>query len=279
MRNTMVAEDQTLHSSRPAKLRSVHLFLLCLLAGCGSLELQSHWRDHEVVIDGKNTEWYGFSVVLDKERVSASLLNDEDYLYIGLVVTDRGLQRQIMRQGITFWFDRNGSDDKKFGIRFPLGFSRPGFSRDKMGERGGSDQQRENVSDGSSELEIYRLGGEQHQRMTMAQASGIEARFHTLHDTLMYELKVPLADNASHPFAIDTTPGSVIGVGVESSHDFEKPPEGTVEGEGGRGGFGGRGGGGRRNGFGGGEPGSSGSPEPLKVWAKVQLAVKDSSSQ
>jgi len=258
-------------------------FLLCLLPGCGTLELKSLWRDREVVVDGKNTEWTGALTALEDKQTSIGLLNDGDYLYIGLTSADQNLQRQAMRRGITFWFDRDGGEDKKFGIHFPIGFG--GFGPPQGGRANEEERERHPQVESSEgltdELEIYGPAAGESHRMTMAQTGGIEARLGTSDGILVYELKVPLMDNGPHMFAIGTKTGASIGVGVEtlSNRSFERPPEDSPGyGSGRGGGFGGRGGRGR-GGSGGGRPRSGEQAEPLKVWAKVQLAAETSSSR
>lgn len=246
------------------------------MAGCGTLELKSHWRDREIIIDGKNTEWNGYLTALeDDKQTSVGLLNDDTYLYVGVVTSNPTLQRQIMRGGITLWFDREGGQDKKFGIHYPLGLGRitPQSPDRGTGDAQGQEPRAVNSEDFSGDVEITGpVAGEVH-RMTMAQTGGIEARFHTDDGVMVYELKVPLMDNGPHLFAIGTKPGAPIGMGLETmtARSFERPAE-ESQGYGGgrRGGFGGRGG---RGGPGGPRMRSGQMPEPLKVWAKVQLAV------
>jgi len=260
----------------------VLIFLLCLLAGCGTLELKSPWRDREVVVDGKNTEWRGSLTALDDKQSSIGLLNDGEYLYIGLTSTNQNLQRQVMRRGITFWFDRDGGKGKKFGIHFPIDSGRFGPPRGGRADEGEREPhpQRENFEVLSDELEIYGPAEGESHRMTMAQTGGIEARIGTSDGILVYELKIPLMDNGPHLFAIGTKTGASIGVGVEtlSNRSFERPPgDSPGYGDGRGGGFGGRGGRGR-GGFGSGRSRSGEQAEPLKVWAKVQLSAETSSS-
>jgi hypothetical protein len=92
------------------------------MAGCGMIDLKSHWRNRPVVIDGKNTEWGNSLVLLDDKETSIGILNDSDFIYIGLVSTNRNLRNQVVRRGITFWFDVEGGKDEKFGVHYPLDF-------------------------------------------------------------------------------------------------------------------------------------------------------------
>ena len=280
---------------------------LCLMAGCKTLEFTSRWKNKDVVIDGKNTEWKDSLYALDEHETSVGLINDERFLYIGLITINRDYQRQIMRSGLTVWFDRKGGEDKKFGIHYPLGFGGSGSQqglRQNTGDEGssgeaGGDRPAESQMDNPrplfDELEIYGPGDGEHHRMTAAETGGIDVRVGITNGVLVYELKIPLADNGSTAFAIGTKAGMQIGVGLESSNGRGAAPSGSGEGGEGRGGGmgggrgggtgGGRGGGmggGRGGGMGGGRGGggsrSGGQAEPLGVWAKVHLAVHDTSS-
>ena len=274
----------------------IPIFILSF-EGCGqTLQLTSHWKNREVIIDGKNTEWKDTLVALDDHGTSVGLLNDGRYIFIGLMTVNRDIQRQIMRSGLTFWFDPMGGKDKKFGVHYPLGFGGAGFQGGNRSEAGGNSEGRESEDSGerqrpfepetswtsSDELEIYGPGEEVHHRMTIAETGGIDVRVRTSNGVLVYELKVPLADNGPQPFAIGTKPGALIGVGVESSNTrVERSLQGESDagGEGrghGRRGSGGRGGGERG---GGGGQRSGGQTEPLSIWAKVQLAPQDSVSR
>jgi hypothetical protein len=266
------------------------LLILLLLASCGGKEYTSRWRKGDITIDGKNTEWRDSLIVIDDKETSVGIVNDDEFLYIFLTSTDRGVARQILMRGLTLWFDRDGGNDKKFGIRYPLGMA------GNVARNGGrmdadsvvTDNRREQMARVPDELEIYNSAESEPHRMAISESGGIEAKYHMSEDTLVYELKVPLTDNM-HPFAIGAKAGSFIGVGLDSKGTGEmQRPRGEGEenrapggGYGGRRGVGMGGGGGRRGGFGGGSnrPGTGVQPEPLDVWGKLKLAEKDLSSQ
>ncbi len=296
--NTMSPAKNSAHSSCPGNSRSdrivrwkLHYPLIALLlfsAGCGMIDLTSRWRNHPVLIDGKNTEWGNNLSLLDDRETSIGIFNDSSFIYIGVITTNRNLRSQILRRGIVFWFDKEGGKDETFGIHYPVGGG--GFRQpQEPGMEEDAQPMTARIEPSSEELEIEGPGKDDHHTMTVAEAGGIEARFHATSEFVVYELKVPLSDNGSHPFAIGTKPGEKIGVGVETSNTpaAEKPAEGfsgAGRGEGGGGGgFGGGGygggGRGRRGGGGGGGRGSSGGKlESFKMWAKVQLAASDTAS-
>jgi hypothetical protein len=246
------------------------------LAGCGTEQIPSHWRDRPIVIDGKNTEWQGLLQPLGEKGTSVAVTNDSSFVYLALATNNHDVQRLILRHGVTVWLDRKGGKEKGFGIHYPLGFG--GFkprSEDQPSE--GTDIRMPTLSAGASdELEI--LGGNdgQKSRMTMAQASGIEIRYGIEHDTLVYEMKVPLFDNGRTPFAIGTQAGATIGAGIvaQAERGEGRPPaEGRQGGEGSPTGTGRHGGGGRQGGEPGrGRPNESAGSQSFDVWATVRLS-------
>ena len=259
------------------------LFGVCCMAGCGSIELKSHWRDRDILIDGKNTEWRESLYSLDDQKLSVGLFNDEDFLYIGLLTNDRDLQRLISRRGLTLWFDKDGGEEQKFGVHYPVGFRGPGASREENPEGEEPEAQRESPPEASGDLEIIGPGEGGRHKMTILETGGIEVKLENSSGVLVYEIKVPLSEIGSHPFTIGAKTGSIIGVGLETAGSRDRqgsPDEATGERSGRSGGLrGGGGGGGRRRGGGGSERSGGGQPEPLKVWARVQLAEKGSASQ
>ncbi len=282
-------DSKNLSRIKQLNFQNVLIVSLCFMAGCGMIDLKSHWRNREVVIDGKNTEWGNSLVLLDDKETSIGIFNDSDFIYIGLVSTNPSLRSQVVRRGITFWFDTEGGKDEKFGVHYPLAYDaiRPSPENGTDADN----QQSSFLSDASvDDLEIEGPGKDDHHQMTFAEAGGIEARYKTTNGVLVYELKVPLSDKGSRPFAIGTRSGAVIGVGAETSNkQSSKPSEGSeggrgggVGGEGGGGGYGGGGGGGRGHrgggGGGGGRRSSGEQGEPFTMWAKVQLALRDTST-
>lgn len=259
-----------------------------ILAGCGGLELESRWRDREVAIDGRMSgdgepgeEWAGARAFLEDENASIGLLNDESSLYIRLETKDRRMQMHIVRLGLSVWFDPRGGKDKVFGIRFPLGAGGVGVEGGGMGfaRRSGREspdpermrQDLESTIQAMTELEI--LGpGDEVERIPMGEAQGIEVAIALSETALAYELRVPFHETLECPYAVGAEPGDRIGLRLETSGmDFGRMggvrPHIRV-GIGQPGGRMGRGVG----------RGGPGRPEPLDVWASVQLAAAEGSS-
>ena len=275
-----------------------------LLVSCGTYELESGWRDRDIVIDGKTSEWHGQLLYDEEDHISLGLMNDESDLYICVLVEHPVLQRQVMAQGLTIWFDPGGKIKKTFGIRYPLGMralvdrgeraeeenprkSRPEFPRGAGNPlQGGEEPERmqELFQRTTGQMEILFPNQGLEQRVSVDEVSGIQVAVEASSGMLVCELKVPLQRGSGASYGIQADAGSRIAIGWETP----KPDRGDFGGRrpsGGRSGMGGRGGmGGMNPGMGGGmRPDMGGGMRPqmtgaLKVWAHVQLAASDGNS-
>jgi hypothetical protein len=81
----------------------------------------------DIVIDGRQSDWDGSLYLLKKANVMVGARNDSENLYICFVTNDQAAQREIMRNGLTVWFDPSGGSSERYGIKFPLsaGFNSP----------------------------------------------------------------------------------------------------------------------------------------------------------
>ena len=249
----------------------------------------SQLRDAAIVADGDFGDWYGNLQPFGDHPVSIQALNDRDFLYLRLTASDASTRMEIMRLGLTVWFDPSGGEKKKFGIRYPVveHGSGPGAEEGQRGGhrgpgRGHSGEDAMDPPHPADRVDILGPGKDDARSLTHQALSGVEVAVREEQGVLQYELKVPLARSGEHPYAIGTEAGKTIGVGLETGK-FEQP---SHEGRGGGGGFGGGGGGGRGGGMGGhgggggrgggsrggGEGRGFDAPKPLKAWATVAIA-------
>ncbi len=256
--------------------------LFLSVAGCGSLELKSHWRERPVLIDGNIDEWKNAMVQIEGKPWIVGLMNDSNYLYVAFVTTDRPLQRQIMFRGMTLWFDHEGGEERRFGIKFPLGFEgmrQREYAGDFQNDPAREDTLTEGIPSDTSEAEIFGPGPDEHHRVRLEELKQVALKMDLSQGRLTYELRVPLTDNGPDPYAIGTRIGTEVGVGIETTPRLGRSGSG---GESGRsempgGGIGREGGRRGRGGYGGGYGGSRSSrsgqeQEPLSLWAKVALS-------
>jgi hypothetical protein len=289
---------------------SLVLFSVVLIAAGQTMEardkhvrLDSRWLDSPVTVDGSPGDWPGPLVPFNDEPVSIASANDGESLFLVLTASERAARMQIIRRGLIVWFDSGGKDKKRFGLKFPIGagFSEEEFRGRRRGGSGNTGSQsgdseaprREGASpqepsiEPPNRLEILASSKDDDRSFTADKAPGIEVKLAQAEGLLTYELKVPLAVNDAHPYAIGARPGALISVGLELPK--LEVPEGSGPGghEGGRGGSGGgmgghgggRSGGGYGGGMGGGRRGGGGfeqaqQPKPLNGWVAVQLASK-----
>jgi hypothetical protein len=183
-RNCLMGQRKT-HFSRRIVLISNHsanqhthrsllfaLLFLLLIDGCSSIILESRWRIGDAPIDGNGAAWQDTLTSLEDKKSSVGILNDEDNLYIRLMTTNRDLERQVIRQGLTFWFDRDGGEKKTFGIRFPLGMNRFTSGRQFRSDtsRGYEAQRRDSIYIPVNDVEIFGSEEEGPHRVSIANA-------------------------------------------------------------------------------------------------------------
>ncbi len=276
---------------------SIVLISLFGLAGCAMPEIESTWRDRKVFIDGVDdgSEWDDARYILEKENMILGFLNDEDFCYIRLSSRDRNMQRQVLTSGFTVWLNENGEKKKTLGIHFPLG-NRAGNM--EMMRRNidaptadNSDRLRTMIEMVQTAIEI--LGYDEDARTVLTpdelRDCGIDIKLNESKGTLVYELRIPLLRDESHPYGIGTERSGKIAICLESGSVGTDQSRNQSENHGKRGVMGGRGGNpkgmvgggtGRPAGSGGGM-GESGSMreggrtvEPVEFWLTVALARK-----
>ncbi|NIM59605.1 MAG: hypothetical protein GTO16_11790 [Candidatus Aminicenantes bacterium] len=273
-------DSKIFFSGRIVVISSILLLFTFFLAECGNgiFELNSGWRDREITVDGKNTDWLGAMMFFEEDNVSVGLLNDKNFFYICMIAEDEFIRTQVMRQGFTLWFDPDGSKEKTFGIKYPVGMQASDLPGGMRRDEQSIERPRQAPRRQMNELEILGPGKDEVKKMRVEEAKGIEINIEFSSGMLVYELKVPLIQSEQHPYAIGAEAGSSIGIGLETAK-IERPDM-TREMSGGR--VGGGPTGGMRGGAGGrGMPGGRRPrmPQPLKIWAVVQLATAHTATQ
>jgi hypothetical protein len=271
-------------------LDCVHLWRIGSVTACVGLWLaflsvsaaerphfDSKGRDGAIIVDGTFDDWYGHLEPFGNDPVAIQFLNDGECLYVRLTASDPATRMQIVRQGMTIWFDPAGGTKKRFGITYPVvEGSGPGGGRGRRGV-----PQPDDPPAPADRVDIIGPGKDDARSLTRDHLSGVDVAVRVEQGTLHYELKVPLARTSDRPYAIEAAPGKTIGVGLETAK-MEQRAFGEGRGGGFGGGGGGMGGGGRGRG-GGGRGGRGGGgrggdqrgfqpPKPLKAWATVTIA-------
>jgi hypothetical protein len=264
----------------PGRLR---LWAACLLfvagfAGCGVLELQSAWRDREIIIDGDASEWIGLTTRVEKGNLSVGVVNDDENIYLCLYTPNTEVAGQVVFGGLTLWLDPDGGIDRKLGIHCPIGARGPaGKDRDVADRREMEEMLAEMLSGAGQEVEILGPDNEVLDRYTAETLPGIEVAL-GYSDRLAYEIKIPLYESEEHPYALRVDWDQKVGIGfVTPEPGLGSAREGPGVGPGGgmpdlgeppMGAAGPPGGPGRMR--------SAGRmPEPLDLWCRARLATDD----
>ena len=255
-----------------------------LLTGCEIPELKSRWRDREIVIDGKESEWGNYiQYYHEKSKTIICMFNDDTYLYIKVSTPNKMMQQQLTLQGLTIWFDPECSQKKAFGIHFPIGLQNYGKNTIRLDARTRSRQDQAKlkiiIEESQNEVEILGPGLDESFTMSTADAekNGISVKIGRPKEVLVYELKVPLDKSGQHYYAIGTCIAEKIGIGFETGEKNRKPgpedrrPETMDPNSGYSGQRGSRGGKGGMSGM-----RSQGPmvPESLDYWVNVTLSDK-----
>lgn len=247
--------------------------------------------DKAITVDGRFDDWYGAPQPFGGDPVAIQFLNDGEFLYVRLTASDAGARMQIVRQGMTVWFDPGGGTKKKFGVKYPVvergeldaqGIGGIGGFGGGRGRRGDNPPPDDSIAP-VDRVDILGPGKDDARSLTRGHLSGLDVAIRAEQGTLQYELKVPLVRTADRPYAIETAPGKTIGIGLETAK-LQQRSAGTGRGGGigGGGGGGGGMGGGRGRGGAGGMGGRGGAgrgggqrnvepPKPLKTWGTVTI--------
>jgi hypothetical protein len=263
------------------------MLLAVTIAGCGGLELQSHWRAQEITIDGKPMDWEGVpTTYAESPNIAFRVLNDDSNMYVSMASPDDNVLGQIIDRGITVWFDPEGEMDKVFGIRWPgqPPGEAPGQRPDpasmrQMMQDPSKMKQRllEMIDEPPDYLELVGPNEVIVARLPVTQTQDIKMALGYQSGWFICELKVPLYKSDDHPYAVGAEPDKKIAMGFTTPEiDREAMmkamrPEGGPPGDMNGGGEGGMGGSTR----GGPPPGMAGGRrmmQPLELWTKVALA-------
>ena len=171
----------------------------------------------EVVVDGSMTDWERLTRTGDGPAVAAR--NDGDTLYLAIGSSDPTVRVQLAT-GLIVWLDGTARRQQTFGLRLeglaPRSLTGPTSTTANLPDRV------------LNTLEAFDLlGPARLQRRLIdtpatygfALASGVE------HDTIVYELKVPLVRTDATPHAVGAKPGATVSLGIETPPDLQRVRE------------------------------------------------------
>jgi hypothetical protein len=277
-------------------------------AGCGEVELASGWRQSGISPDGSAGDWASQLTYVEKLDADFGVVNDDSTFYLCLILRDKRAARQLAAGGLEVWFEPEGHRESRIGVRFPLAAPPPpaGPNADSLSSGGRSHHHRR--EHGNAEFAegpprfrtdaIEILGDSIRGPLALGEVPGIRVAIASSPSrSWVYELAIPLARGAGHPYAIGVRPGGVVDVRLEIPTSSRAqppgmqaggpegepgepgaggPPGGDSDEPGGNPGGGGAGGHGGHGGMGG--PGGMGgrpdaTSEPWQAKARVRLAL------
>lgn len=259
------------------------VLILALLSACSRAPTIDSERPAKlIVIDGRDDDWTGRRYVLETVTATFAVANDDDYLYVSALTSDRDVQMRILRAGVELWLDPEGKNQHTLGVRLP------GRAFDPL--RGGPEGGRptswtEAVTADRLDFMMEQLVGprplllmdgleDDGTPMRSGPETTIQGQIGFEQGRLQCEIRLPLT-HVGHPtYRIDAA-GSVVAVAMRLPAP-QRPsgllPDGA---RGGRGGGMGRGGGGMGGTGAGGRGGRRMAEtlvEPVEQWVRLRLA-------
>ena len=282
-----------------ANLRyTVPVLALLLAVGCAHEPVKSRWIGSDLSVDGRGGDWSTVALHYhDKMKLSYGIVNDQNCLYVMIIVRDRHTERMINHRGLTVWFEADGGREKDFGIRYAGGkhsfrtFS--GIAEEGRSPMHDPGMMRPPEPPPEPKGTFSLLTGRDTPRIIPEGGmQGVQAAAEKKGGVTCFELEIPLSCDPGRGFAFCAMPGSKVEVGFEieavSPEEREAIMAKMKKAAGRRGGGGGRGGGGMRGGMGSkGPPGGmpDGGRQALmktldaqEFWVEVTLAEGETSS-
>ena len=211
------------------------LALLCQTACGGGIDLNSHWRDRELVIDGADADWGEGRYILENVPISIGVMNDVDHLYLTMVTGDHDLQMLIAMRGLELWLDPKGAKRQVFGLRLP-GAIRPnehgempfgdiastwdGFARRRgpgRGMRTMDPRRLQALFDSMTDSRIRVLDSPEDEgwETSAGVADAIQVKLTYAQGRLVYEARLPLQYLGDPTYTIAATSKTRVGVGLK----------------------------------------------------------------
>jgi hypothetical protein len=201
------------------KSLALFIIILTLLTGCIDLTLHSVWNDHDITIDGKDTEWRQETML--EKNFSCRACNDADYLYLCFSVTDKTTKAQMMglfKQDFYLWFEPPGRKKREFGLRFSNASS---FMNESLLGKIRYLQVHlfQTIGDEMMKNLDIKIMNNYIPVASLTAAKGIDVGIGVSKNgrKVTYELKVPLVKSAEFPYAIGAISGKPVDICFETT--------------------------------------------------------------
>ncbi len=207
----MAIKEEAMKRQIKKMILRAFIFLSFIGFGCsGGTEIQSTVNNNDIKIDGSSSDWGTSLNYVKDDNIAFGFKNDNENLYIGIVTSDKTKIMRILSMGLTVWFDA-GKD--KLGIRFPLR-PEPGEMQNVRMQQNGeeppeSGERIKNAIAKRTDLQI--INKDELPLYTDRADKGPDfiAKLGYDNDQLVYELKIPLANNKLAERIFNTGTGKV----------------------------------------------------------------------
>jgi hypothetical protein len=251
------------------------IMILYTLVGCKTPDFDSHWTDHAFTIDGEDSDWQDVPLYqLESADVSLGLSNDEKNLYILLLFNDPALARQAGLRGVHLKVSQRDEEDLVFEFRYAgydslRLYSKP---RDSIWGSLPPDLQTRFISQQVTNINKIRVVKNGQSTIIEPESdTGLSAARITRNIFVGYEVRIPVQEGVTRPYAIGVGQGESFTIGfslgekkINTIEDMmatsDKLPMPGVN----MGGFG--------DGRGGSAINISSLNEKLEVWLQIKLA-------
>jgi hypothetical protein len=218
--------------------KSAVIFLLlitaALSAGCSaSKEVKSNYAPKDIVLPGNISDWSKSLNYISGEGISFGFMNDNDNLYVCMVVSDYNKITKILSGGMKVALDP-GSSDKKIFIQYPQKPDFPGVRMDGQEDMEMGTLHRDHLNkliENSREYSILDNNENSLNTYQLSDNSGFKVKMEYLNYQLLYQLKIPLNKNGNGPHFFNSLGNSKINIQF-ATEKVERPAFKTQKNEG-----------------------------------------------
>lgn len=203
------------------------IFSALLISACSSTkQLTGIKPSAQIIVDGNPAEWEGKLRYIEDHKCAVGFQNDNEYLHICLQTFDLPTMMNILRMGLTLWFEPE--EGKVLGIKYPLrmdrGNSGPGNLGRKPRER--FDINGNNYHELNNRLKMLLKDQPNLQIVNQDEfplysypvnnPTGFKISLGMYMRKIIYEIRVPIAENKLAPVIINSYPNERLKVLFET---------------------------------------------------------------
>ncbi len=181
----------------------IALFCMCITGNAQKGNLNDcKWHNNDKI---ERSDY----LLIKKSKLYCSLTNDKEYFYINLMIPDKEVSERILEDGLIVWINMDLKQDKKMGVRFPLGSENAGSVKNQVA---GNNGVTEDLVSQANTIELIGFISEQDRRFASQNSDNFRGAVkYSPGGDLYYRLVMPLAKlpirnskdgNGAMPFAL-----------------------------------------------------------------------------